>query len=176
MKIIYPISFLLILAFFQGCSSQSTLIKPVSNLKDLSDNVQVEVIGRDIDSRILDQLTRETKAQLLVSGFNIDKTNSKSIKLKIDVSDFSPGNTALRIAISFGAGRGSLLYHAEYTNQEGNILAEMNGEERFTGLEVGFNNNYGAFTSLGGEETATTVLIKEAAKHIVELALKSDRN
>jgi hypothetical protein len=78
----------------------------------------------------------------------------------------------LRLTISFGAGRGSLLYHAEYTSQTGQILARMDGQERFTGLEPDFNAHYGAFANLGGEEMATEVLIKEAAKHITELALK----
>ena len=64
-----------------------------------------------------------------------------------------------------------MLYLAEYKSQEGKILASINGEERFTGLEPGFDQNYGAFATWGGEETATTVLIKEAAKHIIELAL-----
>ena len=74
--------------------------------------------------------------------------------------------------MGFGAGRGSLLYIAEYKHNKGQTLAKMDGHERFTSAEIGFNQHYGGLTTLGGEETATTVLIKEAAKHIVELALK----
>jgi len=63
--------------------------------------------------------------------------------------------------VGFGAGRRSLLYVAEYKNNKGQTLAKMDGQERFTGAEVGFNQH------LGNEETATTALLKEAVKHIV---------
>jgi hypothetical protein len=76
------------------------------------------------------------------------------------------------LTVGFGAGRGSLLYTAEYADQAGKTLAKMDGEERFTGAEISFNQHYGGATTLGGEETAIEVLIKEAGKHIVELALK----
>lgn len=118
------------------------------------------------------QLTREIKAQLLIAGFDIDKETDKKINLNVLVTSFTPGSAALRLTVGFGAGRGSLLYVAEYKNNKGQTLAKMDGQERFTGAEVGFNQHYGGFTTLGGEETATTVLLKEAAKHIVELALK----
>ncbi|MDD1625919.1 MAG: hypothetical protein LUQ26_00365, partial [Methylococcaceae bacterium] len=98
-----------------------------------------------------------------------DKETDKKINLNVLVTSFTPGSAALRLTVGFGAGRGSLLYVAEYKNNKGQTLAKMDGQERFTGAEVGFNQHYGGFTTLGGEETATTVLLKEAAKHIVEL-------
>jgi Domain of unknown function (DUF4410) len=134
--------------------------------------VIVDATGQNIEANVLDQLTREIKAQLIIAGLDIDKETDKKINLKVLVTAFTPGNAALRITVGFGAGRGSLLYVAEYTNNTGQTLAKMDGQERFTGAEVGFNQHYGGFATLGGEETATTVLIKEAAKHIVELALK----
>ena len=45
----------------------------------------------------------------------------------------------------------------------------MDGQERFTGGEVSFNQNYGGTTTLRGADTVRSVLIQEAAKHIVEL-------
>ena len=47
----------------------------------------------------------------------------------------------------------------------------MEWQERFTGGEVGFNMDYGHFATLGGEATVREVLVKEAAKHIVELGV-----
>jgi hypothetical protein len=90
------------------------------------------------------------------------------------VSAFTPGNAALRLGVGFGAGRGSLVYSPEYAHGAGQILAMMDGQERFTGTEISFNHNYGALTTLGGEETAREVLVKEAAKHIVELAVRPE--
>ena len=158
--------------FFSACSSQTIVKTPETSLRFVGDAVQINLTGRNIDPKVLDKLKREIKAQLIVAGFEIEpKEDAKLLNLNVNVTEFSPGNAALRLTVGFGAGRGSLLYLAEYKNQEGKTLASMNGEERFTGLEPGFNQNYGAFATLGGEDTATKVLLKEAAKHIVELAL-----
>lgn len=155
-----------------ACSTKTISTTPATNLKLVGDTVIVNVTGQNIEAQILVQLTREIKAQLLIAGFDIDKETDKKINLNVLVTSFTPGSAALRLTVGFGAGRGSLLYVAEYKNNKGQTLAKMDGQERFTGAEVGFNQHYGGFTTLGGEETATTVLLKEAAKHIVELALK----
>ena len=155
-----------------ACSTKTISTTPATSLKLVGDTVIVNVTGQNIEANTLDQLTREIKAQLLIAGFDIDKETDKKINLNVLVTAFTPGNAGLRLTVGFGAGRGSLLYVAEYKNNKGQTLAKMDGQERFTGAEVGFNQHYGGFTTLGGEETATTVLLKEAAKHIVELALK----
>lgn len=122
----------------------------------------------------MDRLTREIKARLIVAGFDIEKQTGEKLVLNVDVSVFDPGDAAARVIIGFGAGRGSLIYSAEYTDATGQILAKMDGQERFTGGELHFNHNYGSFTTLGGEDTVREVLVKEAAKQIVELAVNSD--
>jgi len=155
-----------------ACSTKTISTTPATSLKLVGDTVIVNVTGQNIEANTLDQLTREIKAQLLIAGFDIDKETDKKINLNVLVTAFTPGNAGLRLTVGFGAGRGSLLYVAEYKNNKGQTLAKMDGQERFTGAELGFNQHYGGFTTLGGEETATTVLLKEAAKHIVELALK----
>lgn len=155
-----------------ACSTKTISTAPATNLKLAGDTVIVNVTGQNIEASVLDQLTREIKAQLLIAGFDIDKEKDKKINLNVVVMAFTPGNAALRLTVGFGAGRGSLLYIAEYKNNQGQTLAKMDGQERFTGVEASFNQHYGGFATLGGEETATTVLLKEAAKHIVELALK----
>ena len=151
-----------------GCSSKQISTYPTNNLKVVNNNVIVNVTGKNVASNIVDLLTREIKGQLIIAGFDMATTN-EGMNLDVVVTCFKPGNAFTRIMIGFGAGRGSLLYIAEYTDQEGNILAKMDGQERFTGGEIGFNSHYGGATTLGGEKTVTKVLIKEAAKHIVEL-------
>ena len=162
----------LIGALLAGCSTMQITTAPTANLKLIAGNVVVKVTGQNISPDILDMLTREIKGKLIIAGFELDKEADKKINLNVLVTNFTPGNQALRLTVGFGAGRGSLLYTAAYTNQDGKTLAKMDGEERFTGGEISFNQHYGGATTLGGEKTCTDVLVKEAAKHIVELALK----
>lgn len=171
-KIYKAILILLLSSLLAACSTKHISTAPSTNLKVVADSVIVEVLGQNIDPTVLDALTREIKAQLIIAGFDIDKRTDKSINLNVLVTAFNPGNAALRLTVGFGAGRGSLLYTAEYTDQAGQTLAKMEGNERFTGAEVNFDIDHGSFTTWGGAGTATNVLIKEAGKHIVELALK----
>ena len=170
-KFVWPV---LIISISISCSARQVSIPAIVNLKFFSPSIEVNVTGASLDTELLNQLTHEIKAQLVLAEFDIDKQADRRVFLNVKVSEFNPGNAALRLAVGFGAGRGSLIYSAEYTNIEGKILARMDGQERFTGSEIYFNNNYGLFTTLGGEETVRTVLVKEAAKHIVELAVKPD--
>jgi hypothetical protein len=120
---------------------------------------------------LLEELTRHIRAQLIIAGFE-ESDDASAIQLDVAVADFSPGNAALRYLVSFGAGRGSLLYRATYSTADGQVLAQMDGQERFTGTEVSFNQHYGGTTTLRGADTVRSVLIQEAAKHIVELGRK----
>jgi len=165
------------LSLFTGCSTSHIAKSPTSDLKFVASNVVVNVQGSGIDTGVIDQLSREIKAQLLIGGFSIDDSaslsGSRTLQLNVNVTAFNPGNAALRITVGFGAGRGSLLYRATYKNCDGVVVAEMDGQERFTGMEVGFNNNYGGAATMGGADTATKVLLKEAANHIYELTKRT---
>lgn len=153
-----------------ACSTLEVSMPAKINLKLVNENIRVNVTG-SADTGLLDRLTREIKAQLILAGFDIEKQTDKKLVLNVNVIEFDPGSAAVRLAVGFGAGRGSLIYAAEYLDAEGTILAKMDGQERFTGGEINFNHNYGPFTTLGGEETVREVLVKEAGKHIVELAV-----
>lgn len=118
---------LLLFSLLLACSTKHISTTPSTNLKLVGDSVIVKVEGQNIDLNVLDSLTREIKGQLIIAGFDIDKKADKSINLNVLVTDFKPGNAALRLTIGFGAGRGSLLYFAEYTNQAGQTLASMDG-------------------------------------------------
>jgi hypothetical protein len=167
-------SWLLILLLVSSCSTQQISLPAKMDLKLISDNIVVNVTGPTADAELLDRLTREIKARLILAGFDIEKQTDKKLVLKVIVSEFDPGDAATRLLIGFGAGRGSLIYSAEYADAIGQTLAKMDGQERFTGGEINFNHNYGPFTTLGGEQTVREVLVKEAAKHIVELAAKPE--
>ena len=165
---------LLILFLVSGCSTQQISLPAKVNLKLINDSIAVNVTGPTAEAALLDRLTREIKAQLILAGFDIEKQTDKKLVLKVIVSEFDPGDTAARLLIGFGAGRGSLIYSAEYADATGQTLAKMDGQERFTGGEINFNHNYGPFTTMGGEQTVREVLVKEAAKHIAELATKPE--
>jgi hypothetical protein len=96
--------------------------------------------------------------------------------LDVDLITFTPGNAATRLIVGFGAGRGSLIYNAKYISPDGNVLAEIDGQERFTGVEsFTFNQEYGSTTTLRGADTVKHVLVQEAAKHIVELTSTTEQ-
>lgn len=164
----------LMVLLFTACSTQQVLVPAKVHLKLVNESIAVDVKGPSTETALLDRLTREIKAGLIVAGFDIEKQASEKLTLKVNVTEFDPGDAAARMIIGFGAGRGSLVYSAEYTDSAGQILAKMDGQERFTGGEINFNRNYGHFTTLGGEDTVREVLVKEAAKHIVELAVNPD--
>lgn len=152
-----------------ACSSMQVQTRPTDGIAATGNSVIVAVTGAAVDKAILDSLTRHLQARLLIAGFDLYATAENVIHLNVAVSAFTPGNQALRMTVGFGAGRGSLIYTAEYVDASGKTLGRMDGQERFTGAEFGFNNEYGAFAAAGGADKATEVLIKEAAKHIVAL-------
>ncbi|MGE5848808.1 MAG: DUF4410 domain-containing protein [Candidatus Methylomirabilota bacterium] len=162
---------LTIVMLASACSTQQVQVQPAVNLKTIGSSVALDIQGKNVDPAVIDGLTRYLKAKLIIAGFDIDPNAPKGIQLRVDVSAFDPGNQGLRLTVGFGAGRGALLYTARYVDREGHVLAQMEGQEYFTGAEVDFNTRYGPATTLGGAETVQNVLIQEAANHIVELAL-----
>jgi hypothetical protein len=160
-----------LLLFLASCSAQQILTSPSNDLRRVNQSIQVKVTG-EADKELIASLTREIKGQLVIAGFDIETQTDRKLTLNVNVSRFTPGNAALRWTVGFGAGRGSLVYSAQYVDTDGKILASMDGQERFTGQEVDFNTNYGVVTTMGGEDTVRTVLAKEAGKHIVELGVK----
>ena len=154
-----------------GCSSKQIAIEAQTSLLKVSPDIEVSVTGLTVNPKVLDELARHLKAGLIIAGFDIKPPAQSVLSLRVEVRQFDPGNAALRLAVGFGAGRGSLLYTARYLGREGKVLAEMDGEERFTGSEVHFNMEYGQMSTLGGAEKVRSVLVQEAAKHIVELGL-----
>lgn len=159
-----------------ACSTKQVLIPAKGNLKLVNDSIAVSVNGPSNETELLNHLSRELKARLILAGFDIERQTGEKLTLDVNVTEFNPGEAAARMLVGFGAGRGSLIYTAEYKTASGEILAKMEGQERFTGGEVAFNVNYGHFTTLGGEATVREVLVKEAAKHIVELAVNPEAN
>ena len=154
-----------------ACSTKQIGTYATTSVMNVSPDIAVLVTGEKVDPQVLDELRRHLMAKLIVAGFNIKAVVEDGLKLEVDVQRFEPGNAALRLTVGFGAGRGSLLYTARYLDREGRILASMDGQERFTGGEPHFNTEYGHLTTLQGAEKVRTVLVQEAAKHVVELGL-----
>jgi uncharacterized protein DUF4410 len=109
---------LLITICLMGCSTQQVAVPAKTNLKLVSENIGVNVTGLVADKELLDRLTREIKAQLILAGFDIEKQTNKKLLLTVNVIEFNPGSAALRLTVGFGAGRGSLIYSAEYADAE----------------------------------------------------------
>lgn len=125
--------FLLLSAIvFTACSTHRLNTTPNENVAGYGNNIAVKVAGEDAE--IVDKLTRYIQANLLTQGFNI-VADENATQLDVAISEFSPGNAALRLTIGFGAGRGSLVYNAKYS-KNGKVLVDYDGAERFTGLEI----------------------------------------
>ena len=153
-----------------ACSSSQVHVQPAASLKTISSNVALTVDGDGVDPAVVEGLTRYLKAKLILAGFDLtDSTDS--LRLLVDLHSFDPGSAATRLTVGFGAGRESLLYTARYLDRDRHVLAEMEGHEYFTGAEPQFNFEYGPATTMGGAETVQSVLVREAAKHIVKLGL-----
>jgi hypothetical protein len=160
----------IMLCLLTACSTHQVKIASPTLIKNLGQDIKVTVTGGASD--ISNQLSRHIQANLLVEGFNI-VNDDQATNLTVAISKFDPGNAALRLTIGFGAGRGSLVYNAKYS-KTGKVLIDYDGAERFTGLEIAPGTKYRPFGNMGGQETATQILLEEAAKHIVDLAIKNE--
>jgi hypothetical protein len=120
-----------------------------------------------VDEQLLKDFSRYVRSELLQRGFEVDP--GSPVRLDVDVHAFKPGNTAARILVGFGAGRGSLIYTARFVDENGEVLAQIDGNERHTGSEIyGVGaNRHGAFSAYAGAEKAREILLYEAARHIV---------
>lgn len=157
---------LLLLLILSACSTHQLKRSNSAKLASYGKNIKLLVSAED--KQIADQLSRYLQANLLIAGFN-PVSDEAATRLDVVVSEFSPGNQALRITVGFGAGRGSLVYNAKY-RKDGTVLIDYDGAERFTGLEIAPGTKSTPFRQLGDAETATEVLMEEASKHIVDLA------
>src|SRR5215475_10035667 len=90
--------------FLPECSTQQVLRPPKVNLKLVNDSISVNVKGSDSETALLDRLTREIKARLIVAGFDIEKKTGEELLLNVNVSLFDPRDTAARLIVGFGAG------------------------------------------------------------------------
>ena len=162
---------LTLVALASACSTRQIRVSPASDLRSLGSSIQLEINGGDVDPAVINDLKRYLKGKLIIAGFDIESADAQGIQLQVDVHSYSAGSAGARLTVGFGAGRGSLLYLARYTSSDGQVLAEMDGAEYFTGGEPHFNSKYGTFATMGGAEKAQNILVQEAAEHIVELAL-----
>jgi hypothetical protein len=119
-----------------------------------------------VDEQLLKDFSRHVRIELLQRGYEVDP--GSPVRLEIDVHAFDPGSAAARILVGFGAGRGSLLYTARFVSEDGEVLAQIDGEERHTGSEIyGAEGRHGPFAAYAGADKTREILISEAARHIV---------
>ena len=83
-------SWLLIVLFLTACSTAQIALPAKANLKLVNEYIRVNVTGSIADTDLLDRLTRELKAQLIVAGFDIETQTDKKLILYVHVSEFDP--------------------------------------------------------------------------------------
>jgi hypothetical protein len=157
-----------------ACSTHQVSVTSAPQLKLASSiEVQLQRVPNEytaegpVDDQLLKDFSRHVRSELLRRGFEIDP--GSPVLLEVDVHAFKPGSTAARILVGFGAGRGSLIYTARFVSEDGEVLAQIDGEERHTGSELyGFGESrHGAFSAFAGAEKTREILLYEAARHIV---------
>jgi len=168
------IGLLLLTLAATACSTHQVPVAPAPQLElATSIEVQLQHVPNEytaegpVDQQLLEDFSRHVRSELLQRGYEVDP--GSPVRLEIDVHAFKPGNTAARILIGFGAGRGSLIYTARYVSEDGEVLAQIDGQERHTGAEIyGLGENrHGAFSAFAGAEKTREILLFEAARHIV---------
>ena len=157
------------LAASAACSSKQVTVEPAGDLARISRNIQIDVRSAGMHRYVASDLERYLEGNLIIEGFDVGDDLPDALVLRVDVHEFDPGDAGLRITVGFGAGRASLLYTARYFDPQGALLAELQGQERFTGGEPHFNDRYGTLATLGGAEKAREILVQEAVRHIIEL-------
>ena len=168
------IGLLLLTLAATACSTHQVPVAPAPQLElATSIEVQLQHVPNEytaegpVDQQLLEDFSRHVRSELLQRGYEVDP--GSPVRLEIDVHAFKPGNTAARILIGFGAGRGSLIYTARYVSEDGEVLAQIDGQERHTGSEIyGLGENrHGAFAAFAGADKTREILLSEAARHIV---------
>ena len=152
-----------------ACSGHQMITDSSVPIKEFGNDINLNVTGNPPE--IANKLSRYIQANLLIESFNV-VNDEQATKLDVEISEFNPGNQALRATVGFGAGRGSLVYNAKYSKY-GKVLIDYAGAERFTGMEFSPGTKDELFRQLGGKETATKILLEDASKHIVDLAIKT---
>ncbi len=156
-----------------ACSTRQVSVTSAPQLQIASSiEVQLQHVPNEytregpVDEQLLKDFSRHVRSELLQRGYEVDP--GSPVRLDVDVHAFNPGNTTARILVGFGAGRGSLLYTARFVSGDGEVLAQIDGQERHTGGEIyGFESRQGAFAGFAGADKTREILISEAARHIV---------
>jgi hypothetical protein len=112
---------LLLVTLSAACSTKQVLIPAKGNLKLVNESIAVNVNGPSDETDLLNHLGRELKARLILAGFDIEKQTGEKLALDVNVTEFNPGDAAARMIVGFGAGRGSLIYTAEYKTAKGEV-------------------------------------------------------
>ena len=157
-----------------ACSTHQVSVTSAPQLQIASSiEVQLQHVPNEytadgpVDEQLLKNFSRYVRSELLQRGYEVDP--GSPVRLEIDVHAFKPGSTAARILIGFGAGRGSLIYTARFVSEGGEVLAQIDGQERHTGSEIyGLGENrQGMFSAFAGADKTREILLSEAARHIV---------
>jgi len=156
-----------------ACSTHQVSVTSAPQLQLASSiEVQLQHVANEhtaegpVDEQLLKDFSRHVRSELLQRGYEVDP--GSPVRLEIDVHAIKLGSAAARILIGFGAGRGSLLYTARYVREDGEVLAQVDGQERHTGGEMyGIEGRHGAFAGFAGADKTREIMLSEAARHIV---------
>jgi hypothetical protein len=81
------------------------------------------------------------KGRMQSAGYSMVDSNAQ-MAVEVTVTEFTPGDRALRMTVGVGAGRALLKYAARFKDPRGNLLAELDGGKAYTGMEIVDNANF----------------------------------
>ncbi len=80
------------------------------------------------------------KGRLQYLGYSVGDADG-DMTLEVRILSFSPGNTAARWLVGFGAGRAVLTYRASFRDRSGALITELEGGKAFHGMELNLPDN-----------------------------------
>jgi hypothetical protein len=122
-----------------GCIS-TKVTQPAANTADLGRFQSVKIVMKDSVATAYSRESMPIFAGMLTGklqslGFLVTDFTPQMV-LAVEVHEFSPGNRALRTFVGFGAGEALLKYTATFTDEAGNVLAQLEGGKSYNGLEL----------------------------------------
>lgn len=159
---------LLLPCLLAACTSTHRLNQQsAETVRTHGSDIRITVAGEPEEIR--NRLSGYLKQGLMKYGYRpVDE--DRATQLEVAISEFNPGNAFFRFLISGGAGRGTLSYRAIYS-KDGRTLVDYQGDEHFVGTEPHPGTKRETLRQFSLEATATDILLEEATKHIVDLAV-----
>ncbi|HWU37491.1 MAG TPA: DUF4410 domain-containing protein [Candidatus Acidoferrum sp.] len=102
--------------------------------------VMIDEVNTPYSQEGLSRFEAFLKGRLQILGYSVGAADG-DMTLEVRILSFSPGNTAARLIVGFGAGRAVLTYRASFRDRSGTLITELEGGKAFHGMELNLPDN-----------------------------------